>query len=164
MPAYKLNIPRIEELITQYAETNGLDSNMSRMCVILEGMKKNKFPYFKDIITLSGILGVSPDYITGVSDEAEYDNPNIVNLIKSAMNLSNDSLLYLSEKAAQLDFTENKLLNYEKAGVNVIVHSEDGNIISESMPEKFDTLLEAADIQVEYEVTDKIDKDENNAD
>lgn len=148
MSSYKLNISRIENLITQYVETNGIDSNAAIMFSIAEGLKKNSFPKFKDIAVLSGVLGVSPDYITGVSDEPEYDDPCMIQILRSVIVFDTETKEYIAERLNSLACSAEDFLG-EASGVEIILHNEDGSIRDEQAKPSA-APMKAADIRSDY--------------
>lgn len=136
MASNKPDIKRIETLITEYAETYGIDSNVSKMMEITESCRSSKKIGFFDAAFLAGILGVSPDYITGLSDEPYADDPGLIKLLSDAVRLNGDNLSALCMKSEKyLDIQEN-LIDFDKAGIVIKDYSDDGELIAETLPER----------------------------
>ncbi len=136
MALTKPDIKRIETLITEYAENNGIDNNVAKMTEITESYRKTKKLGFFDLAYLSGILNVSPDYICGLTDETKCDNPYLLKLLADAVRLNSDNLYALCLKSGNyLDIQEN-LIDFNKAGIVVKEYSVEGELVSETVPEK----------------------------
>lgn len=134
MASTKPDIKRIENLITEYAENNGIDNDVAKMMKITESYRKTKKLGFFDLAFLAGILNVSPDYITGITDEAHLDDPYLMKLLSDAVRLDTDNLYALCLKSKEyLDIQEN-LIDFDKAGIVVKEYSPEGELISESIP------------------------------
>ena len=134
MASTKPDIKRIENLITEYAENNGIDNDVAKMMKITESYRKTKKLGFFDLAFLAGILNVSPDYITGMTDEAHSDDPYLMKLLSDAVRLDTDNLYALCLKSKEyLDIQEN-LIDFDKAGIVVKEYSPEGELISESIP------------------------------
>ena len=149
MPSHKLNIPRITDLITQYAEINGVDSNFETLTCIVTNIKLNKTITFKETAVLAYILNVSPDYITGLSDEKECDD-ELLKIISLFISLNSDMKKSLISTAEHYKEIQENVLDFDAAGVNVVVHNKNGKVLSESLPKANSSHLMAADESKEY--------------
>ena len=149
MPSHKLNIPRITDLITQYAEINGVDSNFETLTDIVTNIKLNKTITFKETVLLASILNVSPDYITGLSNEKEYDD-ELLKILSAFVSLNSDMKKSLLSAAEHYKEIQENVLDFDAAGVNVVVHNKNGRVISESLPKANSSHLMAADESKEY--------------
>ncbi len=151
MSTYKINISRIEKLITEYVKENSIDNHTQALVKIVEKLKNTSFPCFMDIAVLSGILHVSPDYISGVSDNPEYDDPYIIQILSSVYEMNDDYKAALAEKAAQYINIQENIVNFEKAGIEVFEYDSAGNVYSKaaSHNEPYN-VLRIADDKVHY--------------
>ena len=125
---YNLDFSRLENLITQYVSTNGFDNKADKLFQITEHLKSSEFYKLTDIIILSGILNVSPDYLIGISDNSEPDNDDITKLISYAACLNRDCRKSLISKAEQYLDIQNNLIDFDKAGITVKRYSHDGKL------------------------------------
>ena len=149
MTSNKINITRITDLITQYAETNGVDNSFDILAGIVSNIKLNNCVTFKETALLAGILNVSPDYITGLTDKKDYDD-NLLSLISTAVLLNDNMQEFLIDTAKNYKEIQDNSVNFNAAGVNVIVHNKNGKIISQSLEPGNNSLLFAADESEEY--------------
>ena len=120
MAAYKINISRIEELITQYSETNGIDSNVGKMVSAADNIKKHKVPSFAEIVLLAGLLQVSPDYILGLTDSKEPEDKDMSKILFAMSRLDADMRHSLSKKAEEYVFIQNNTFSPEDSGIEMI--------------------------------------------
>ena len=140
MAAYKINISRIEELITQYAETNGIDSNVGKMVSAADNIKKHKVPSFAEIVLLAGLLQVSPDYILGLTDSKEPEDKDMSKILFAMSRLDADMRHSLSKKAEEYVFIQNNTFSPEDSGIEMITV----DTLSESA---HNTAAKAADVK-----------------
>ena len=156
MSTYKINISRIENLITEYVKEHSIDNNTQTLIKIAEKLRKANFPGFMDLAVLSGILHVSPDYISGVSDDPEYDDPYIIQILSSVYEMDDEYRAALAEKAAQYINIQKNIVNFEKAGIEVFECDSEGNVYSKaSSHNESYNVLKVADDKVHYETSDQ---------
>lgn len=150
MASTKPDIKLIETLITEYAKVNGIDNNVSKMMEITESYRETKILSFYDLAFLSGVLNVSPDYISGITENKEADNPYIMKLLSNTVKLNPDNLYALCLKSGEyLDIQEN-LIDFDKAGITVKEYSKNGDFVSEILPEQPIIRSMVAEPQEEY--------------
>ena len=119
MSAHKLNISRIEELITEYASKFGINENARKMMKITEDIKLKKYIGFNETLFLACTLGVAPDYITGVSCEKEFADTNLMNILSHYICLNDDCRYSLAKKSKEyMDIQEN-FADFESADIEV---------------------------------------------
>lgn len=141
---------RIEALITEYTEKNGIDGNVNRMMKITENFRNSKRIGFFDLAFISGILGASPDYITGDSDTKEAEDTYLLRLLADAVRLNGDNLRALCRKSeSYLDIQEN-LIDYDRAGITVKEYSSEGDLLSQTVPDDTSNMPRVADIKTKY--------------
>lgn len=154
MAAYKLNIARIEGLITQYVCEHGIDSSAQKLMAVKEKLNIKKFPEFNDIIFFACTLNVSPDYITGASDEFQVQDPYLLKILTNYMQFNVDCKYSLAEKSEQYLNIQNSFADFDKSGITVKIYNADNHLINENEAyPKFNETCQSmvAEIKAEYD-------------
>lgn len=104
MKSKEFIISKLEALITQYAQTNGIDSDTDKMISILSEYSEKGFLNTQDTAFLSDKLGISPQYIHGDTDKADIDSrtATLMKIISDTADLSDEYMEYLAEYTGQL--------------------------------------------------------------
>ena len=97
-------ISKLETLITQYAQTNGIDSDTDKMISILSEYSEKGFLNTWDTAFLSDKLGISPQYIHNDTDKTDIDSrtATLMKIISDTADLSDEYMEYLSEYTVQI--------------------------------------------------------------
>lgn len=154
MPSSKIDIDKIQRLITSYASTNGIDNDCEILSKIVDNIKTNGYILFKETALLSSILGVSPDYITGISSQKEYDK-DILNILYAIYSLNDNFKRMLSESALKYLDIQNNIMDFKIADIDVITYNERGEIIKTESSDEDCQFLMASDSSIEYNDKDQ---------
>ena len=131
MPQYNLNFSRLENLITQYVNSNGFDNKASKLFEITERLRSSESYKLTEIIILAGMLNVSADYLVGSSDDPEADGDDIVKILSNSACLNSDYRKSLLLKSDQYLNMQDNLIDFDKAGITVKHYFSDGKIKDE---------------------------------
>lgn len=163
MSGKKIKTSHIENLITEYVRVNGIDNNVDKMLGIISKYteKSNGFE-FKDVVFLSYILNVSPDYITNVSEIPDACDSVLIKIIKNASVLSDDYKNYLSDYTEFLSSLYLDNSNHIDSGVKIkIIDKNSLNILDNDV---YEDHYNDADISKVAQTKEKYNSESNNSD
>lgn len=159
MKSKEFIISKLEALITQYAQTNGIDSDTDKMISILSEYSEKGFINTWDTAFLSDKLGISPQYVHGDTDKADIDSrtATLMKIISDTADLSDEYMEYLSEYTGQLkDICINNRSISDNVEIVYIDDSESYHIPNNS------PIVKIAQPKAQYNKNDNDSKDNKN--